>query len=534
MQTPEEPEGCRVSLATTAPEAADAPRGDQADSLDLDDIVIGKDVLELVSSAMYVDPMTVYREYIQNAADAVDEARAQGVLGPNEQGQVEIAVDAASRTVLIRDNGAGIPSVDFGARLTAIGGSAKRGTKARGFRGVGRLAGLGYAQELVFRSRVAGENRVSQLRWDCRRLKAALRGADHDTGVAELIRRVVSLERVPADGYPPRFFEVELRGIIRLRNDRLMGPASIADYLSQVAPVPFDPDFPFAPEITEALAPHIDMSALDVRIGGAATPLYRPHGNRLQGDDGAAIAFDSLDVVQIPGIDGDTAAIAWVLHHAYEGALPTGTHVKGLRLRAGNIQVGDHALLEDLFPETRFNSWAVGEVHVLDRRIVPNGRRDHFEQNAHFHNLTNHLAPTAQDIARRCRISSVRRRWLREFELQAQAVDETLGIIRQGSVSQTERARLALSAEQALMQLGKIADMVVVAGDAAAHKQRIDALRAALAAVMGDLAVASSPLMRLPEEQRQQYEHFFELIYQCSTNRVAAKALIDRILLRFE
>ena len=28
------------------------------------------------------------------------------------------------------------------------------------------------------------------------------------------------------------------------------------------------------------------------------------------------------------------------------------------------------------------------------------------------------------------------------------------------------------------------------------------------------------------------YEHLFALIYECSTNRVAAKALVDRILLK--
>ena len=46
-----------------------------------DDIVIGKDILELLSSSMYVDPMTIYREYVQNAADSIDEARAGGYWG---------------------------------------------------------------------------------------------------------------------------------------------------------------------------------------------------------------------------------------------------------------------------------------------------------------------------------------------------------------------------------------------------------------------------------------------------------------------
>ena len=52
-----------------------------------DEIVIGKDILELLSSSMYVDPMTIYREYVQNAADSIDEAREAGMLGPSEAGQ---------------------------------------------------------------------------------------------------------------------------------------------------------------------------------------------------------------------------------------------------------------------------------------------------------------------------------------------------------------------------------------------------------------------------------------------------------------
>jgi hypothetical protein len=79
--------------------------------------------------------------------------------------------------------------------------------------------------------------------------------------------------------------------------------------------------------------------------------------------------------------------------------------------------------------------------HVIDRRIVSNGRRDHFEQNAHFHNLLNHLAPTARDISRRCRTSSIRRKWLREFESQRQAAADAIKIIRQRSVGKAELAR---------------------------------------------------------------------------------------------
>ena len=46
------------------------------------EIVIGKDILELLSSSMYVDPMTIYRKYVQNAADAIDDARNAGSSTP--------------------------------------------------------------------------------------------------------------------------------------------------------------------------------------------------------------------------------------------------------------------------------------------------------------------------------------------------------------------------------------------------------------------------------------------------------------------
>src|ERR1700683_4931799 len=111
------------------------------------DVIVGKDILELLSSSMYLDPITIYREYVQNSADAIDQA------GGSTAGRVSIYVDATFRTIRIRDNGIGVPSTDFVKRLTAFGASKKRGTSARGFRGVGRLAGLGYCRELVFRSR---------------------------------------------------------------------------------------------------------------------------------------------------------------------------------------------------------------------------------------------------------------------------------------------------------------------------------------------------------------------------------------------
>jgi molecular chaperone HtpG len=160
------------------------------------DIVIGKDILELLSSSMYVDPMTIYREYAQNAADSIAEARANGQIGPDEPGKVTIDIDVSGRNVRITDNGTGISHGDFANRLTAFGASKKRGRSARGFRGVGRLAGIGYCQELVFRSRTPGEPKVSELRWDCRKMKTILRSSEEHHDLRYAVGQVVVLRGI--------------------------------------------------------------------------------------------------------------------------------------------------------------------------------------------------------------------------------------------------------------------------------------------------------------------------------------------------
>ena len=517
-------------VASAPGRASKQPDGDCA-FLPPDEIVVGKDVLELLSSAMYLDPMTIYREYVQNAADAIDEARCQGLLGTDEAGEVEVDINPAARRVLIRDNGTGIAWPTFINRLTSLGASSKRGTTARGFRGVGRLAGLAYAQELIFRSRVAGEKFVSELRWDCRKLKSILLANGSDSGIVDLIRSVVVAGRIDPGDRPDRFFEVELRGVVRQRSDKLMSADAVAEYLGQVAPVPFSPKFRFGTEIAAMLRSSVDLGELEIQVSGVAEPVYRPHRDVVVVDDKSLVKFEEVEFIEVPGVDGTVAGIGWILHHDYEGAIPTSALIKGLRLRSGNIQVGDHTLLEELFPEPRFNVWAVGEVHVVEKRIVANGRRDHFEQNVHLHNLVNHLTPTARDIARRCRTSSIRRKWLREFEMQCQSVEEKLGIMAQGSLGAIQRDAMALTAEQDLRQMEKVAGMdILLLDDPDDLKATVVTLQSKLSDVRHGKALESSPLAHLTFEKRTMYEHLFGLIYECSTNRIAAKSLIDRIL----
>lgn len=372
-------------------------------------VVIGKDVLELLSSAMYVDPLTIFREYIQNAADAIDHARELGVLGDGAAGEVAVTFDTVQRRIMIRDNGAGIPIAEAGRRLLSIGGSTKRGTRARGFRGVGRLAGLAYCRQLIFRTRAAGDDQVFELRWDCMKLKAALREVGQDDDLPGVIDRIVAMGRIAPGEFPEHFFEVEMLEVVRHhRQDALLNEDLVGQYLSEVAPVPFDVSFRHSPAIVDHIAPHVRTGDLDITINKGRA-LRRRHRDTFPVSDTVADEVGDLELLTFEGRDGGVAAVGWLVHHAYLGALPDRAGVKGLRLRAGNVQVGGAHLLEEAFPEPRFNSWTIGELHVVDPRLVPNARRDHFEQNVHFADLAAQVQPLARAIAKRCRAASIER-----------------------------------------------------------------------------------------------------------------------------
>jgi hypothetical protein len=486
---------------------------------------LGKDVLELLSSSMYVNPLSIYREYVQNAVDSIDEAVALGQLRRSDEGRIEIAIDSQARSVRIRDNGTGVPESQFVKRLIALGASRKRGHKARGFRGVGRLAGLGYCQELVFRSRADGDRQVSELRWDCRQLKNVLRDAHYSEQLGQVISQVVRMRKSVDSTYPDRFFEVELIGLIRHGADRLMNASAVASYLSQVAPVPFAPSFSLAEKIESALVKHVSLGNVGIFINDSPEPLYRPHRDTFVARKGHEDKHIDVEILEIPGSDGCLAAIGWIAQHGYCGAISTDAEVAGLRLRCGNIQVGEGDLLNDLFQEPRFNSWAVGEIHVLDERILPNGRRDHFEQSVHFNDLVGHLGPVAMNVSRLCRLSSIQRNRSKQLELMHSAVENSLAILEQRSVTKERWRSLRESTVTKFEAFQK-----AVSREEQVEKENWSRKLKKLEKRIESLGPVREHVRKHTLTVRER--RFFDALYEVLPQASATKVLVDRILAR--
>jgi hypothetical protein len=385
-------------------------------------VLIGADVLEIMTVAMYAEPLVIYRELIQNAADGIERAIREGHL-PERGGRIDVTLDHASRSVTIRDNGFGLPNEEFVGQMLALGASAKRGDKYRGFRGIGRLAGVGHFKEIAFRSRSTGDQYVMEVRWNSVRVRDALR-SETIVALEAVVDSATTISQVAATTEPAHFFEVQLVGARRLPDDRLISHHRIASYLAEVAPVAFAPDFKHGQSITNELARRMPLLEVALTIGSDA--IYKPYADAVPVRRDRFATIKGIEFIEVPSTEDVPAALGWIAHTDYVGALSRDFGGRGLRVRSGNVQVGDETILSAIFPEERFNAWAQGEFHVFDPRLRPNARRDAFEPGLAVDDLFNRLLPYGSTIARQCRVESRQRRFTRRSHAlmrEAQAME---------------------------------------------------------------------------------------------------------------
>lgn len=400
--------------------------------------VLGGELLRLVTAGMYDNPLVLYREYVQNAADAIAAA------GPSA-GCVRVTIDPVNSRITILDDGTGLSPGEAVRRLIDVGRSAKDLSVDRGFRGIGRLSGLAFAEELHFTTRTSGDYPPTRVSWKAR----ALREMDPALVDAETaIREATTTSEVSRGEWPERFFQVTIDHISRHAASTLLNEEAVRSYLAQVCPVPMAASFPLSAGVEKFLTQHADHLAVDLRINDDPRPIERPFQGVIPLTDDIGAPFETLETRVIPRVDGeDPAAVLWLAHTSYSGSIPRRLGIRGIRARVGNLQIGTDRIFEHLFQEPRFNGWCVGEIHILDRRVVPNGRRDYFEAGPHLRNLENHIGAIAQEISSRCRRASSQRNKLRNVDAAISRLKAAYDLARSGclrpadSVALVERER---------------------------------------------------------------------------------------------
>ena len=407
-------------------------------------VTVGPCILGLVTSGIYDDPLAIYREYIQNAVDEL--SRLDGV-----EGKVEITIDPRQKRVSICDNGPGLTYQECLDDLIPISQSKKCLGRDRGFRGIGRLSGLAFAESVTFLTRASAREPVTRVVWS----RTGLADRTNSIQATEQgFHNWVNVEILDDFDGPARFFRVEIEGVSRHAAGVLLNREAVRGYISEVCPVPLAKDFPFFQQVQEIFPALQSPYSIRVNLNGEEQPIQRQYGSAVVFPGDKEDHFVKFEEVRVPSIDGrGDAAVGWVAHSSYLGAIPKGNRIRGIRVRLGNIQVGDERVFDHLFDEERFNRWCVGEVHILDSRIIPNGRRDYFERDPHLRNLENHLAPILSQIAAKCRSASSTRNKEKRTMSAIGDIEAMYELAASGCLTANDAEDFV---EQALRQLAKV------------------------------------------------------------------------------
>jgi molecular chaperone HtpG len=357
------------------------------------EIQIGKYTLESLTTGMYSDPKIVYREYIQNSVDSLESAVADGLIEPQSM-RIDIVIDVEEASITIRDNGSGIPNAIAPNILMNVGNSSKRHSTNRGFRGIGRLGGMSYCDELKFTTSCDNEAMKTTVTFDCKRLRELLvPGQYDDMDMAAVLSEVTTIER-SVEKCDKHYFIVKMCNVSSFSD--LLNIDIVSNYISQVAPVPYrTKKFVRVNDIHNYLSENgYVVEEFPIFIGKSfddLEPVFKPNrhrfiSNRNQKNEDEIIDVRFFNVI----INDEVYALGWYGICNWYGTI-FDSELQGLRVRKGNILIGDNKTMNSIFSEPRFNGWVQGEIFIITDKLIPNARRDDFEQNQPYYDLISQL-----------------------------------------------------------------------------------------------------------------------------------------------
>lgn len=350
----------------------------------------GAFVLETLTIGMYGDSRNALREYVQNAFDATQSAIAQKLISP-EEALATITLEQNNEVLIFRDNGTGLSSGNAVEILTSVGASMKKHSRDAGFRGIGRLAGITFANNLVFETRANGEKIATRVEIDAEKLRSFLQpGERQSLTAAEVMQECMLITQFTTlEGAPPHYFDVRMEGFTNPPHE-CKEESALFSFLQQVSPLPYANDFPFKeiieryplnappkPEKNDDKSPPLLPTSMRVKLNGRE--LAKPYSKSVA----IKRVTSRLEEPQFVGAPRGSWW-GWVSSKSKAGTISDET-VRGIRVRVRNIQIDDTSVMREIFADVnssyqRLSDWFVGEIFIRAEEIVPNARRDNFEE----------------------------------------------------------------------------------------------------------------------------------------------------------
>ncbi len=346
----------------------------------------GSFILDTLTLGMYVESKNAIREYVQNSYDSLCSSIKDNIVLAKDA-KIDIVVDTAKKSVSIRDNGSGIRKGKASETLTNIGASGKDYKTQAGFRGIGRLSGLVFCNKLVFRTKAKGEEIQTIVTFDARGIRYDLSPARAPLkSLSEILIEHVKVTEQSVDVVDQHFFEVSIEEL----HDPPIECTDIDEmkkYLGEVAPVPYRPEFIHASRIitaAELRGQKLEEIQIFVHDGAndvEGTQIFKHYS------DSYYVQSGKIPLSDIEIIDSPTGLWWGWIGKKEKSGIYKEEHLKAIRVRVRNLQIDGIQIMGRIFGEienaasyVRFNDWYIGEIFAHPERLIPNARRDGFEE----------------------------------------------------------------------------------------------------------------------------------------------------------
>lgn len=357
----------------------------------IENIYVGRNLLETLTSALYESPIILFREYVQNSLDAYNDSQKNGYKEIDDF-CVEINIDKATRTIRIKDNGYGIENkADFDKDMLSFGDSRKEDkSQFIGFRGIGRISAVPFCEKLTFINKAIGQNHRNICIWKGETFKELINNDYKDTkSFEDVIKKIVVISDEESND-ENHYFEVVIENYSK-EVEEVIENKNFEINLRKLLPLKYDASFTKSEEIikryNDFMNERFQKYMCCIKLNGEElTKRYTDKEHILASD---LIFVEIRDKSTIDGVEGDKAGIMWFTFNQLMTAKRNDKDY-GIMVRSKNVLMGSNDTFADLCEDSSehvasYSQLAAtlrgvyGELLINSINLKDNARRDWFK-----------------------------------------------------------------------------------------------------------------------------------------------------------
>ena len=331
----------------------------------------GKKLLKICMGDIYPNPMVVYREYVQNSCDSLQEAERQGLFGNNVQKIVSITIN--SNSISIHDRGIGVKSENIITSLIDLSFSQKNGDNI-GRYGIGRLTGAKYCDELVFETSAFGETKKSIVHFNAQKAREIIE-SDEEMECTEVMEKVTTFTQED-EKQDMHYFRVTMNNVFE---SHLLDKEGAKRYLAETVPVDFSSSFkdyllkPAFDENTGFKKLYEKVPCCNVMLDGA--PIKKLYESSVTNSTNQE---ERVGKIRFFKLENEEEILAWgwyamtVTAKQFLSTVP----FRKIRLRQLNMAVGDLTYFDNLYKKDADAPYFIGEIYATHPKIEPTTGRE--------------------------------------------------------------------------------------------------------------------------------------------------------------